>query len=565
MSQQPKMSLRGAVSYVRWRLRGRPVTPAEPTAVTLEGWLDVFGASAPEVPDRADPLLLILVGGGSTDERFFDSVSSVLNQTDRGWSLSIVARPADEGRLRAVVLERGLTDDRISFHAGTSADQSVADRIEDISDSAPGTHVMLIDGDVVFVPNAVAWFRSTAEDVDLIYADEISSHAGGRRPVFKPAWSPTLVASDDYLGSVIVVRCELMRSVGGYGSGHRDLSLRLAAGEPVVAHLPNLLFEVDRIEQRSAVRWTGDAGALVQVVIPTRDRVELLQRAVGSVLEATGVPNLLVVIVDNGSSDPATLDYLAEITTIDRRVVVVRDDEPFNFSRVCNRGAAFSDGGDVLVFLNNDVSTGDRLWLRQLVGWFDAAHVGAVGGRLDFPDGRIQHMGVVVGRDQFLGDELPVGYVPLAAHVGHGLAPEQVADSLFASQRDVSALTAACLAVRGEEFRSIGGFDEELAIDFQDVDLCLRLVTHRGCALVYDPTVVLDHEESASRGSVGASAPETLQLMAERWADVLINGDPFYSPHLALDLTMRPIDGLDASTLASRLAPRISTEHFHGR
>ncbi|NOX28635.1 MAG: glycosyltransferase [Actinobacteria bacterium] len=498
----------------------------------------------------------------------------------------LIVPSADADAAFDVIRSVGVDDPRFSVRTWDEGVALEATQVVDlVVGSLTGSHVMLLESGAALTPEAIGWFRLGRDSADLVYSDEFVVSGDSPTPVFKPAWSPTLAVLRNYVGSAVVVRNVVFHRVGGFGRGLHDLTLRMAASNITVCHLPNLLVErfgddlpvcdtvassrvmrsrmcdaevVCESDGRSVVQWHGRAAVSVKVVVPTRDRVELLRDAVESVLRARDVPNLSLVIVDNGSLESETLRYMAELLARDPRVSVIRDDGSFNFSRICNRGAAYGDDSDVTVFLNNDVSTKDRQWLRQLVGWFDAGHVGGVGARLEFPDGRVQHMGVVVERYRYSGNDISDGRLPIAVHAGHGLTSDKIAGTIFDSQREVSAVTAACLAVDTNTFHAVGGFDEALAVDFQDVDLCLRMVTHHDASLIYDCTVRLEHRESASRGSVGASTSGTLAVMSERWAKVLEDSDPCFSPHVAFDLTTRPVRYVDQAELARRISPRLS-------
>jgi GT2 family glycosyltransferase len=270
-----------------------------------------------------------------------------------------------------------------------------------------------------------------------------------------------------------------------------------------------------------------DPPPLVSIVIPTRDRVELLQQCLTSIRERTDYPSVELIIVDNSSTETATLKFLQEIEQQpDTRVV--RDSAAFNFSRLINRGAAAAKG-DVLAFLNNDVEAKEPGWLREMVSHVMRAGIGAVGARLWYPNGTLQHGGVILG----LGG--------VAGHAFTGV-PRGHAGYFNRAwlQQNCSAVTAACMLVRREVFEKAGGFDEKnLAISFNDVDFCLRLRA-AGLQNVWTPSASLIHHESASRGHQ-YTREEQVQFVAEaayvqrKWARELLS-DPFYNPNLSLNL-----------------------------
>ncbi len=270
------------------------------------------------------------------------------------------------------------------------------------------------------------------------------------------------------------------------------------------------------------VRLPDNPSAMI--VIPTRDRAALLGRCIETIFERTAFANFSIVIIDNDSVEPETKRLFAHFHG-DKNVTVLRCPGPFNYSAFCNAAAARRKC-DVLVFLNNDTRVVSEDWLGRLVVTSLLPDVGAVGGLLHYPDGRIQHAGVVLGMGNAAG------------HFGAG-APEAAPGWLSCNEvvHEVSAVTGACLAVARRKFMLVGGFDaEHLPIELNDIDLCLRLV-EKGWRTRLDPRVRLVHAESATRG--GATF-RRLHVYAEqrrwlhaRWLHVL-RDDPCFHPGLSL-------------------------------
>jgi GT2 family glycosyltransferase len=268
------------------------------------------------------------------------------------------------------------------------------------------------------------------------------------------------------------------------------------------------------------------AAPRVLVVIPTRDRVDLLAPCIDSISTKSTYPSYRICVVDNGSVEPETLDYLARLR--DAGHAVLRDDSPFNYSRLNNR-AVRELGRDVdfVCLLNNDTEVLAPAWLEELVGHAIQPGVGCVGARLWYPDGRIQHAGVVMG------------LLTCAAHA-HRLTPKGDPGYMgrAALQQSFSAVTAACLLVSRPLYDEVGGLDEELAVAFNDVDFCLR-VREAGYRNVWTPYAELVHHESLSRGledtpEKRARSRAEVARMQKRWK-ALIENDPCYSPNLTLD------------------------------
>lgn len=533
-------------------MKGRPVDPVVPP--TVDQWLDVFGSALPEDHASVGSVQFVILPSRRHGD-VATTLRSLIGQVDAHWSAVVLLRNGDPDADEAGSLP---TDERIEMLGVSDFDAS----IDDVVSRSEAELIGLLDPGTIVSPVATSWIRSLPHGTDVVFAD----HVADRQPVFKPAWSPDAAMHPGFVGPMLVVRPTMLAAVGGLGRGIDDVAARLATRPVVTAHIPNLLstapqrptgglHEVPPVTNAPAA-MTTDRNLTVKVVIPTRDRVDLLRTAVDGVLGARTLADVSLVIMDNGSIEDVTLAYLAEMDR-HRRVTVQRSDEPFNFSRLCNMGAATGPPADVTVFMNNDIVALDPGWLDGLTEPIGHDGIAAVGPILLFDDGRIQHAGVVVGRDQF-GVEPTAEYQPLAAHLAHGLRPEILDATVFGRTRDVTALTAACLAIDTQVLLAVGGFDEQLAVDFQDVDLCLR-VGASGRRLLLASDVRLIHFESASRGSAGASAPQTLRLMAERWGDRLTHGDPAYSPHLNLDLSLASVRGLRSGDITARLRPRLTS------
>ncbi|MGH9323937.1 MAG: glycosyltransferase family 2 protein, partial [Vicinamibacteria bacterium] len=262
---------------------------------------------------------------------------------------------------------------------------------------------------------------------------------------------------------------------------------------------------------------------VVSVIVPTRDRVELLRRCVDGVLKGTSYRALELLVVDNQSADPETVRWFGSLES-DPRVRVLDYDAPFDFAAL-NNWAVRRANGDLLAFLNNDTEVIHPDWLDEMVSQALRPEIGAVGAKLLYPDDTIQHGGVILG----------IGGVAGHAHRGlrrngegyHGRA---------ALAQNFSAVTAACLVVRREVFDEVGGFDpERFGVAFNDVDLCLR-IRERGYRILWTPFAELYHHESASLGLPGAPArrerfEKESRRLVERWRS-LIENDPAYNPNL---------------------------------
>ncbi len=397
------------------------------------------------------------------------------------------------------------------------------------------------------------------EEVDLAYADWESVEEGRRVPHLLPDWNHHYFLSTDYLGPLVAfragglrpqpdddwsdIRCRAVEAARPGAIRHVSRVLG-AAARGIGRGLPRtaLLGHAERLGLGCRIRrhpiledcWAFDFAPaepvpLVSLIIPTRDKLELIRPCVESLLSRTAYPALEVIIVDNGSRDPQTLRFLAEAEA-SGRVRVHRDDRPFNYSAL-NNGAAAAARGTVIGLLNNDILVPpdcDPGWLHRVVGRLMAPRVGAVGIKLIYASGLVQHAGVVVG----------VGGMAENAFK-HLRADEPGYDGRAVLAQEVSAVTAAALFLRRDSYEAVGGLDEDgLPVAFNDVDLCLKIGA-AGESVVLDPEIVFFHLESASRGTavsaeVAARDARERATFQSRWADA-IAADRHYSLNLNLD------------------------------
>jgi GT2 family glycosyltransferase len=372
-----------------------------------------------------------------------------------------------------------------------------------------------------------------------------------------------------------VYRTELMRRAGGFrlgfeGSQDWDLALRVVElSEPArIRHIPHILYHwrvfrtsgsfstahgakaaeagrravaehLDRTGQRASVvtgiagynrvrRALPDQAPRVSLIVPTRDRVELLSNCIDGLLNRTDYPDLEILIIDNASVEPATLAFFDSLKN-EPRVRILRRDGPFNFSGL-NNDAVAEATGSLVGFINNDIEVIEPGWLSELVSHAARPGVGAVGAKLIYADGKIQHAGVILG---VLG---------VAGHTHKGFNRHDYGYfSRLQLCQNLSCVTAACMVMPKDVFERIGGFDaNNLAVAFNDVDLCIR-IRQAGYQVIWTPYAELYHLESASRGSDLTAENRDrfaaeVKYMLDRWGDVLRN-DPYYNPNLSLEAT----------------------------
>lgn len=413
----------------------------------------------------------------------------------------------------------------------------------DTSDARRSGQVWLLclgAGDRLASGSGAAYRAAAAANPDarVIYADDDLLDARGRRnhPHFKPRWNPELLCHHDYITGAAIVSvdaAELAQPLGQGTAATLVAKAAIGAAPQEVVHLPRVLHHrrtrpKPQVPAASPKAPNYPAKALrpkVTVIVPTRNRLELLRTCIEG-LERTDYPAMEVIVVDNGSDDPATLKYLCALNP--SRFHVLRDDGPFNFSRLNNRAARMASG-ELLCLLNNDIEMLAPDWLAIMAHQALRPEVGAVGACLLYPDGRIQHAGVVLG---------------ICGGAAHAHRLLRLHDEGYfrrhALPQFVSAVTAACLVVRRDRFEAVGGLDEkEFAVAFNDVDLCMRL-NKRGWQSLYEPRAVLVHHESVSRGldrdPVGAARlAGELRALKKRWGTGEMDRqiDPYHHPQLS--------------------------------
>ena len=525
---------------------------------------------------RDAPLISVVMPVYNPDLRILEqAVASVRHQIYANWELCIADDASDRLGVAAFLERAAAADPRIRL-VRRSENGHIARATNSALALAGGPFCAFLDHDDLLPENAlyeVARALIADPNLDLIYSDEDKVDARGRRfePHFKPDWNLELLFAQNYINHLTVLRTERVRAVGGLrpgfeGSQDHDLLLRISdtLKPEHVLHIPKVLYRwragtgsgtfsdtalaraesarrraleetlqrrnwPHRVEKGPAgfnrlIRAVPEPAPLVSVVIPTRDRAELLAVALDGLLNRTVYPALEAVVVDNGSIEPATAALFARHAG-DARVRVIADPGPFNFSRLSNLGAAAARGS-VLVFLNNDIEVIEPGWLTELVSIAVSPEVGAVGAKLLYPDGTLQHGGVVLGAGG------------IAGHSHLGIARDD--PGYFARMtltHQVSAVTGACLAIRKLVFEATDGFDaERLAVAFNDIDLCLKLGA-AGYQVIWTPHAVLTHHESKSRGrehtlEKRARFETEMNTMIERWHRQLAC-DPFYNPNLS--------------------------------
>ena len=488
------------------------------------------------VANAAAPPISILVFVDGRSRALKQTIASVLDHGDASAKLLLVGWPSP--RLLWTLLTAGVAGARLRLVA-CSPHWNEASRLRRALDKSRGAYVGLMAPGDRLHPAAlanVARATEAAELPDLIYGDEDVMGANGlrRSPWFKTDWDPDAALAIDLTGRGWFARTALLRQAAqaassGAPDGMGDLQRGIAgAARPDrIIHLPEVLFHRgERPAPPAAVTVASPAPSswpTVSVIVPTRDRADLLKTCVTGLLEQTDYPSLELIIVDNDSREGETHQLLASFDT-DPRVRVLAYPGAFNWGAINNFAAAAATG-EVILLLNNDIQVVEPGWLRELASQAMRPEVGVVGATLLYPDHTLQHAGIALGPDATAG------------HVGRGLPADAPGPGgRFRAVRAASAVTGACLAIRRAVFQELGGIEATgLRVTWSDTDLCLKAWA-AGYRVLVTPFARLVHVELATRGSdqtpeAAARFAAERAWMRERWGRRL-DSDPYFSPHL---------------------------------
>lgn len=552
-----------SLDYQRW------IAQNTPSAADLEALKKEVGA----LP--LQPVISVITPVYNTDPQWLRAcIESVRRQAYPHWELCLADDASTKSATVELLGEYARVDPRIKLvrlpkngHISAASNAAL--------DIATGDFVALLDHDDDLPPDALAEvvkFVNANREVDFIYSDEDKRDLTGSRkePYFKPDWSPDHFMNFMYTNHLMVLRRSVVDRVGRFRLGFEgaqdfDLALRTIAVTDRIGHIPKVLYHwrqipgsaaaeavakpwalanaqralesyVESIKLDAAVE-TGAAPGLfrvrrkltrsprVTIVITTDDRsrtingreIALLPNVIRSIRQKTQYTNYEILVIDNGNLSQATMDFLS---TVPHHRATYTIEGRFNFAHKLNFSVRHA-GDDQLVILNDDVEVISPGWLHALLEYSEDPAVGAVGAKLYFPDGRLQHVGVVLGVNGIAAHSFHQGSGQLPGYFGSTLGP-----------RNYSAVTGACLMTRRAVFDEMGGFNEALAIDFNDIDYCLRL-RRAGYRVVYTPHAELFHHESGSHGARTWN-PAEAEYMRETWADVLAR-DPYYNQNLTRD------------------------------
>jgi glycosyltransferase involved in cell wall biosynthesis len=509
-------------------------------------------------------------------EWLIEAIESVRKQIYPNWELCIADDASTKKDIRPILKRYAREDARIKV-VFRERNEHICAASNSALELATGEWIALLDHDDLLSEHALFWIADAVNSnpyARLIYSDEDKIDSSGTRsgPYFKCDWNEDLFYSHNMFCHLGAYQARLIREIGGFRmgfEGSQDYDLVLRCIERVlpsqIHHIPRVLYHwrmhsdstAHSLEAKPYAMIAGeralnehflrkglsatakflsagyriqhvlpDTPPLVSLIIPTKNRMQLLQKCIKSILKKTTYSNYEILIVDNGSNESATIKGLERLKS-DPRIRVVRDDRPFNFSAL-NNAAVKLVRGEVVGLLNNDLEVISPDWLSEMVSHALRPEVGAVGAKLLYPNKTLQHGGVVLG----------IGGV--AGHAHKHWPHDQYGYFNRASLiQSFSAVTAACLVIRKSVYEAVGGLNEkDLPVAFNDVDFCLR-VREAGYRNIWTPYAELYHHESISRGIEDTSEKQArftkeVQYMKQYWGDQLLK-DPAYSFNLTLN------------------------------
>jgi O-antigen biosynthesis protein len=516
---------------------------------------------------------LLMPVGNPVGNHLRSAIESVIRQIYSNWELCVVGVACTDQHTRAVLAEYTGQDERVRvvFQESAAAVAAATARALEI---ARGDFIASFDAHDELREDALLLIAAEINadpDACLLYCDECQIDDRGLPLAahFKPGWNPELLFGQYYVGNLLVARVDLVRDLGGFrpgfeGAYSHDLVLRLSTvcGRKGIQHIPYLLYrrrapcglvggaergamEAGRLAVEDHLVTTGRPAEvrpgpalftyrvkfllphprpLVSIIIPTRNAVDVLTRCVNSLMHYTEYRDFEVLIIDNQTDEENARAYLKQCGTRSNFRILAYD-RPFNYSAINNFAARHAQGA-FLCLLNNDTEVITPEWLDELVMWGMQPGIGAVGAKLLYPDGTIQHAGITLG------------IMGLAGHAHKGFPAESLGYfNRLAVAHEVGAVTGACLLVAKAHYEAVGGMDaEHLQVAFNDVDLCLRLGAH-GLRNIWTPAAVLYHRESKSRGwddsrEKRARFESEIDYMLTTWGDKLVD-DPAYNPNLS--------------------------------
>lgn len=567
----------------------------EPEEVPYGPWYEAYIPSEETLEKqrkykfRKRPLISVAVPAYKTPADFLrQMIHSLEVQTYPNWELCIANGSPEDGEMHKILEEWSGKDKRVRYK-DLKENLGISENTNEAFSMAKGEFVGLLDHDDLLAPNALFEIvKALDEDdnIDVVYTDEdkvttdLSEHF---QPHLKPDFNLDLLRANNYICHFCLVRRTVIEKTGGFrkefdGAQDHDFIFRCTENARTVKHIPEILYHwrthkastadnpaskmyafdagkraveahLARLGVTGTVSHTPDFGffrvnypvqgeSLVSVIIPNKDEKDTLKACIDSLKNNTIYKNFEIIIIENNSTSKEIFEYYKELSK-ENNIHLLKWKKEFNYSAINNFGARHAKG-EYLLFLNNDVTSINPDWMGEILGVCQRREVGAVGVKLIYPDNTIQHAGCVVG----------IGGI--AGHMFVDMPADRTGYLHKASlMQDMSAVTAACMMVKRTVFEKAGGFTEELAVAFNDVDFCLK-VRREGYLVVYDPYAQLYHMESKTRGAEDSEEKmrrfqKEIEYMRCHWIDILKNGDPYYNKNLSLskwNYSLKPLPGM---------------------
>jgi GT2 family glycosyltransferase len=569
----PKGSVRRQVAGKIYGDAKRILTRKSARTLTYPQWVQRAEPAVWVQPRKykRTPLISVVVPVYNTpDKYFFPLLESLREQLYDKWELCIADGSTDPERSLAIQKACQL-DDRVHYKK-LSKNHGIVGNTNEAIKLAKGDFVGFLDHDDVLSPHAlleVVDALNLKPDTDFFYSDEDKISDNGKTrllPHFKPDWSPSLLESVNYITHFAVIRTKVLKKVGAIregfdGAQDYDLILRVTDYTDKIVHIPKILYHwrqadgstageignkayADDAGQRALrdhvarkkidaevcavpnaptnyrLKYKVPKGAKASIIIPFKDKVDLLKVCVPSILDRTTYKNYEIILLSNNSVEQETHDYL-ETLKDHPKVRVFYWDHPYNFSALNNFGRKQATG-DFLVLLNNDTEVISSDWLTELLGVAAQPWAGAIGPMLLYPKDKIQHAGIILGMGGMAGHVFRFHYEDSLSIFGRPSWP-----------RDYLAVTAACLAIRTSKYDEVHGLDEKLVMCGNDVALGIRLY-EKGYRNVYWPYVKLYHYENASVGSYKNAPAGDYDRSLIYYRPYLNWHDPYFNPNLSL-------------------------------
>lgn len=560
-----KLSGRETISYKAWLKRHSP------SAGVLKLQREKKFAFSPKIS--------IVVPLYKTPEAYLtEMIESVRNQSYRNWELCLSDGSGEDSPIAHILKKYEETDERIKV-VYNKEQLRISENTNEALKVCTGDYIAFADHDDLLAPNALyecVYLLNKEPSTEIIYTDEDKIDMNGKEhfmPHFKSDFNIDMLCSTNYICHLFVVKRDVYEKAGMLnpefdGAQDYDFVLRCVERSEKIRHIPRILYHwrahknstaenpesknyafvagkravqahYDRMKIPAEVEETQYKGIyrskyrlmdtpLISVIIPNKDHISDLEKCIRSLEEKNGYRNLEMIVVENNSEEEETFTYYKELEQRNPKVkVLFWEEKVFNYPAINNFGAEHASG-DYLLFLNNDTEVVNEDCIEELLGYCQRSDVGAVGARLYYDDGTIQHAGVIVGLGGIAGHPFSK-----AVHEDPGYFGRII------MAQDYSAVTAACMLVKKSVFWQVGGFDEGYAVAFNDVDLCLR-IRKAGYLIVYNPYAEMNHYESKSRGYEDTEEKvkrfnSEISLFEKRWKKFLAHGDPYYNPNLTLD------------------------------